>query len=59
MDLNLTSALQRAVESGGMVLTAEVMPPRGADPTHTLAMAEVLRGRVHALNVTDGSHYPL
>ena len=55
MDWNLTSALQRAVEGGGMVLTAEVMPPRGADPSHTLAMAEALRGRVHALNVTDGS----
>ena len=38
-----------------MVVTAEVMPPRGGDPSHTLAMAEHLRGRVHALNVTDGS----
>ena len=38
-----------------MVVTAEVMPPRGGDPSHTLAMAEHLRSRVHALNVTDGS----
>ena len=31
------------------------MPPRGGDPSHTLAMAECLRGSVHAVNVTDGS----
>ena len=31
------------------------MPPRGADPSHMLAMASHLQGRVHALNVTDGS----
>ncbi len=31
------------------------MPPRGADPSQMLAMAAHLQGRVHALNVTDGS----
>ena len=31
------------------------MPPRGADPSPMLAMAAHLQGRVHALNVTDGS----
>ena len=31
------------------------MPPRGADPAHMLAMAAHVQGRVHALNVTDGS----
>ena len=31
------------------------MPPRGGDASHTLAMADCLRGRVHAVNVTDGS----
>ena len=36
-------------------MTAEVMPPRGGDPTHTLTMADQLKGRVHAVNVTDGS----
>ena len=36
-------------------MTAEVMPPRGGDPSHTLAMADHLKGRVHAVNVTDGS----
>jgi methylenetetrahydrofolate reductase (NADPH) len=51
----LKTALQCAIEAGKQALTAEVMPPRGADPAHMLAMAAHLQGRVHALNVTDGS----
>lgn len=51
----MNSALQRSLEAGSLTLTAEVMPPRGGDPSETLAMAECLRGRVHAINVTDGS----
>lgn len=31
------------------------MPPRGADPSHVLEMASLLKGLVHAVNVTDGS----
>ena len=31
------------------------MPPRGGDASHTLAMADYLKGLVHAVNVTDGS----
>ena len=55
MSRGLATALQRAIESGQPVFTAEVMPPRGGNPSHALAMAECLRGRVHAVNVTDGS----
>ena len=55
MEQDLSTALQRAIEAGDLVLTAEVMPPRGADPSHMLAMAASLQGRVHAVNVTDGS----
>ena len=55
MERDLRTALQRAIEVGEQVVTAEVMPPRGADPSHMLAMAGMLRGRVHAVNVTDGS----
>ena len=55
MERDLSTALQRAIEAGDQVLTAEVMPPRGADPSHMLAMAASLQGRVHAVNVTDGS----
>jgi methylenetetrahydrofolate reductase (NADPH) len=47
--------LQRALEVGSFAITAEVMPPRGADPTATLAHAGALRGLVHAVNVTDSS----
>jgi len=53
--VGLATALRRAIESGRQAITAEVMPPRGGDPAHTLAMADQLRGRVHAINVTDGS----
>ncbi len=31
------------------------MPPRGADPSHVIALAKDLKNRVHAINVTDGS----
>ena len=55
MERDLSTALQRAIEAGDQVLTAEVMPPRGADSSHMLAMAASLQGRVHAVNVTDGS----
>ncbi|NJK70244.1 MAG: methylenetetrahydrofolate reductase [Microcoleus sp. CSU_2_2] len=37
------------------IITAEVAPPKGGDMTHTLAMAELLKNRVHAINITDGS----
>ena len=40
---------------GEFIITAEVAPPRGGDMTHTLAMAEQLKNRVHAINITDGS----
>ena len=49
------SALQRSLEAGAVTVTAEVMPPRGGDPSHTLAMANLLRDWVQAINVTDGS----
>ncbi|MEO1744362.1 MAG: methylenetetrahydrofolate reductase, partial [Cyanobacteria bacterium J06629_9] len=41
--------------SGQFLITAEVMPPKGGNPSHMLAMAEPLKGRVHAVNITDGS----
>ncbi|QNI95672.1 5/10-methylenetetrahydrofolate reductase [Synechococcus sp. A15-127] len=51
----MTTALQRTLQAGNLAITAEVMPPRGGDASHTLAMADCLKGRVHAVNVTDGS----
>ena len=47
--------LQQALAVGSFAITAEVMPPRGADVSGTLAHARALRGLVHAINVTDGS----
>ncbi len=44
-----------AVESGEFLITAEVTPPKGGDPAHMLKMAKLLKGRVHAVNITDGS----
>ncbi len=47
--------LQRAVARREFLITAEVTPPKGGDPSHMLAMAAGLKERVHAVNVTDGS----
>ncbi|MEG4068414.1 methylenetetrahydrofolate reductase [Microcoleus sp. Pol11C2] len=40
---------------GEFIITAEVAPPKGGDITHTIQMAERLKNRVHAINITDGS----
>ncbi len=47
--------LQDALQAGHFALTAEVTPPRGGDPSRALEVASLLQGRVHAVNVTDGS----
>ncbi|MFM5901876.1 MAG: methylenetetrahydrofolate reductase [Dolichospermum sp.] len=44
-----------AVAAGDFLITAEVAPPKGGDITHTIEMAATLQGRVHAVNITDGS----
>jgi methylenetetrahydrofolate reductase (NADPH) len=46
---------RRAVQAGKFLVTAEVAPPKGGDPAHMIQMAATLKGRVHAVNVTDGS----
>lgn len=47
--------LRTAAKAGQFLVTAEVMPPKGGNPEPMLAMAQLLKGRVHAVNVTDGS----
>jgi methylenetetrahydrofolate reductase (NADPH) len=47
--------LRSAVRSGEFLVTAEVMPPKGGNPSHMLEMAAHLKDWVHAVNVTDGS----
>ena len=49
------SHFQQAAQAGDFLVTAEVMPPKGGDVSHMVQMAQTLRGRVHAVNITDGS----
>lgn len=49
------SAFRSAVQAGEFLITAEVAPPKGGNPAHMLQMAQGLKGRVHAVNITDGS----
>lgn len=51
----MPTPFRQAVESGTFLITAEVTPPKGADPQRMLAVAEKLRSRVHGVNITDGS----
>lgn len=51
----VSQRFRQAVGDRQFLITAEVMPPKGGDPSHMVAMAEGLRGRVHAVNITDGS----
>ena len=48
-------SFRSAAQSGEFLITAEVAPPKGGNPAHMLEMAQLLKGRVHAVNVTDGS----
>jgi methylenetetrahydrofolate reductase (NADPH) len=57
-DTHSTSAVnnfRKAVAAGDFLVTAEVAPPKGGDSTHMIEMAATLKGRVHAVNITDGS----
>ena len=47
------SNLKEALESGKFGVTAEMAPPKGYDFTEQMEAAEILRGKVHAVNVTD------
>lgn len=45
--------LDELFREGKFVVTSELGPPKGTDVTQMLADAELIRGRVHAVNVTD------
>lgn len=53
--LNVKSRFRSAVANKEFLITAEVAPPKGGNPKRMLEMAELLKDRVHAVNVTDGS----
>jgi methylenetetrahydrofolate reductase (NADH) len=45
--------LQESLNAGKFVVTSEIGPPKGTQVEEMLADAEMLRGRVDAINVTD------
>ena len=47
------SLLKEAFDLGKFGVTAEMAPPKGYDFSHQLADAELLKGKVHGINVTD------
>jgi methylenetetrahydrofolate reductase (NADPH) len=49
------SSFRAAARSGDFLITAEVAPPKGGNTEHMVKMAATLKGRVHAVNITDGS----
>ncbi len=49
------SALRTVARRGEFLITAEVAPPKGTNATHMIEMARLLKGRVHGVNITDGS----
>ena len=51
----MKSKLQQTLEKNSKVITAELMPPRGGDPIRSLKIAQLLKDKVHAVNITDGS----
>ena len=51
----MSNYFRNAVANQEFLVTAEVAPPKGGNPARMLAVASKLKGRVHAVNVTDGS----
>jgi methylenetetrahydrofolate reductase (NADPH) len=49
------SRFRDAVKNREFLITAEVAPPKGGNPAEMLKMAQLLRGKVHGVNITDGS----
>ena len=47
------SLLKDALESGKFGVTAEMAPPKGYDFTEQMEAAELLKAKVHGVNVTD------
>jgi methylenetetrahydrofolate reductase (NADPH) len=49
------TTLNRKIANGEFAITAEIVPPLSASKSRLLEEAEVLRGEIDALNVTDGA----
>lgn len=53
MTIRSQSRLERILHDGTFAVTAEVVPPRGADPAAVVEQARALVGYADAVNVTD------
>ena len=51
----MANNFRSAVAEKQFLVTAEVAPPKGGNPARMLEVAAKLKGRVHGVNVTDGS----
>ncbi|XHU95237.1 MAG: methylenetetrahydrofolate reductase [cyanobacterium endosymbiont of Rhopalodia gibba] len=51
----MINRFRQAVQNKEFLITAEVTPPKGGNPVRMVEMAKKLKGRVHGINVTDGS----
>ncbi len=51
----MINRFRQAVQNKEFLITAEVTPPKGGNPIRMVEMAQQLKGRVHGVNVTDGS----
>jgi len=49
----MESRLKQVLDQGVFAVTAECGPPKGADPAAILKKADLLKGKVDAVNVTD------
>ena len=47
------SLLKNALENGQFAITAEMAPPKGYDFSEQVEVAQLLKGKVHGVNVTD------
>ena len=48
-------SFRTAIAEKKFLITAEVTPPKGGNPQRMLEVAKLLKNRVHAINITDGS----
>jgi methylenetetrahydrofolate reductase (NADPH) len=46
---------RQAAKNKEFLITAEAAPPKGSNPARMLEMGQLLKNRVHAINITDGS----
>lgn len=52
---NILNNLEKSLDEGKFCYTAELVPPLAASAARLLEEADMLRGRVEAINVTDGA----